>query len=135
MSIVQICNRGLSQYLGYQRINSMTEDSPGARECSLHYDDLRISLLEKHWWVFAKKRQALALMTNDRTDQWSYKYQMPANNIETHWINDPATAEALIAANENPDGSDNPEGRALNRRTEFEIIGELSEDEYLPEQD
>ena len=40
-----------------------------------------------------------------------------------------------IAANENLDGSDNPEGRALNRRTEFEIIGELSEDEYLPEQD
>lgn len=40
-----------------------------------------------------------------------------------------------VAANENLDGSDNPEGRALNRRTEFEIIGELSEDEYLPEQD
>lgn len=40
-----------------------------------------------------------------------------------------------ISANEKPDGSDNPKGRALNRRTEFEIIGELSEDEYLPEQD
>lgn len=40
-----------------------------------------------------------------------------------------------IAPNTNEDGSDNPEGRALNRRTEFEIIGELSEDEYLPEQD
>ena len=40
-----------------------------------------------------------------------------------------------IAANENSDGSDNPDGRALNRRTEFEIIGELSEDQYLPEQD
>lgn len=40
-----------------------------------------------------------------------------------------------IADNEHEDGSDNPEGRALNRRTEFEIIGELSEDEYLPEQD
>lgn len=40
-----------------------------------------------------------------------------------------------IAPNENSDGSDNPEGRAKNRRTEFEIIGELTEDEYLPEQD
>lgn len=40
-----------------------------------------------------------------------------------------------IAANTNEDGSDNPDGRALNRRTEFEIIGELAEDEYLPEQD
>ena len=30
-----------------------------------------------------------------------------------------------IAPNENPDGSDNPEGRQLNRRTEFTIKGEL----------
>ena len=31
-----------------------------------------------------------------------------------------------IALNENPDGSDNPEGRALNRRTDFQIIGKLN---------
>jgi outer membrane protein OmpA-like peptidoglycan-associated protein len=30
-----------------------------------------------------------------------------------------------IAANQNPDGSDNPEGRQMNRRTEFRIIGKL----------
>ena len=30
-----------------------------------------------------------------------------------------------IAPNENPDGSDSPEGRQLNRRTEFKIIGKL----------
>ncbi len=30
-----------------------------------------------------------------------------------------------IAPNENADGSDNPEGRAQNRRTEFEVIGKL----------
>lgn len=30
-----------------------------------------------------------------------------------------------IAPNDNPDGSDNPEGRALNRRTDFKIIGKL----------
>ena len=40
-----------------------------------------------------------------------------------------------VAPNTLPDGSDNPEGRKLNRRTEFKIIGELSEDEYLPEQE
>lgn len=32
-----------------------------------------------------------------------------------------------IAPNSNPDGSDNPEGRAKNRRTEFRIIGEVDE--------
>ncbi|MBU1721068.1 MAG: OmpA family protein, partial [Bacteroidetes bacterium] len=30
-----------------------------------------------------------------------------------------------VAPNENPDGSDNPEGRQMNRRTEFRIIGVL----------
>ncbi|MGZ4089526.1 MAG: OmpA family protein, partial [Bacteroidia bacterium] len=30
-----------------------------------------------------------------------------------------------IAPNENSDGSDNPEGRAQNRRTDFKIIGTL----------
>jgi outer membrane protein OmpA-like peptidoglycan-associated protein/tetratricopeptide (TPR) repeat protein len=38
-----------------------------------------------------------------------------------------------IAPNTNNDGTDNPEGRQLNRRTEFKIVGEVSEfykDEY-----
>lgn len=35
-----------------------------------------------------------------------------------------------IAPNQNEDGTDNPEGRAKNRRTEFTIIGEL-EDPYM----
>ncbi len=30
-----------------------------------------------------------------------------------------------IAPNENPDGSDNPEGRQMNRRTEFRVIGQI----------
>lgn len=42
-----------------------------------------------------------------------------------------------IAPNEKPDGSDNPEGRARNRRTDFKIIGvidaELINDSDLPE--
>ncbi|MBO7480787.1 MAG: OmpA family protein, partial [Bacteroidales bacterium] len=33
-----------------------------------------------------------------------------------------------IAPNSNPDGSDNPEGRQKNRRTEFRVIGHLDDD-------
>ncbi len=33
-----------------------------------------------------------------------------------------------IAPNSNPDGTDNPEGRAKNRRTEFKVIGILDDD-------
>ena len=61
---------------------------------------------------------------------------MISKGIDSRRLTDAGYGESKpIAANENPDGSDNPEGRALNRRTEFEIIGELTEDEYLPEQD
>jgi outer membrane protein OmpA-like peptidoglycan-associated protein len=31
-----------------------------------------------------------------------------------------------IAPNTNPDGTDNPENRQLNRRTELKIVGEIS---------
>ena len=34
-----------------------------------------------------------------------------------------------VAPNENPDGSDNPEGRAKNRRTEFKELGKLEVEE------
>jgi len=44
-------------------------------------------------------------------------------------------AEMPVAPNSNPDGSDNPEGREKNRRTEFRIIGTIGsgeeEDEYF----
>ena len=61
---------------------------------------------------------------------------MISKGIDSRRLRDAGYGESRpIAPNTNEDGSDNPEGRALNRRTEFEIIGELSEDEYLPEQD
>ena len=60
---------------------------------------------------------------------------MIEKGIDPRGLKDAGRESRPIASNTNEDGSDNPEGRALNRRTEFEIIGELSEDEYLSEQD
>lgn len=40
-----------------------------------------------------------------------------------------------IAANKNADGSDNPDGRAQNRRTEFQIVGELEKPVEVEEED
>jgi hypothetical protein len=34
-----------------------------------------------------------------------------------------------VASNTTPDGKDNPDGRAMNRRTEFKLIGELKADD------
>jgi outer membrane protein OmpA-like peptidoglycan-associated protein/Tol biopolymer transport system component len=46
------------------------------------------------------------------------------NNIESGRIDAQGMGEQKFAAiNSNPDGADNPEGRKLNRRVEFEFIG------------
>lgn len=103
MSKIQILNVGLSRYLGQQRINALDEGTPRSEECELHYDDLRRTLLEAHWWDFAKHSQALAEVTNDRTSDWDYKYQRPANVLDVHWVNDPSVAAYLIEQDENPD--------------------------------
>ena len=40
-----------------------------------------------------------------------------------------------VAPNTNPDGSDNPAGRQLNRRTDFRIIGELKNGKIIYEKE
>jgi OmpA-OmpF porin, OOP family len=65
--------------------------------------------------------------------------QKRADNIVNYVVSKGISAERIkgvgygetnpIAPNENPDGSDNPDGRAKNRRTEFKITGELNEEE------
>ena len=42
---------------------------------------------------------------------------------------------APIAANKNRDGSDNPQGRAKNRRVEFKVLNELSEESLYDDDD
>lgn len=103
MSVVQICNRGASQYLGLPRVNNLNEGTPQSEQYELHYDDLRRSLLEKHWWTFATRRQALAPMVNDREDEWLYRYELPAKIIEIQWINAPDVAAAAKIAGRSPD--------------------------------
>jgi len=61
-SDVEIINRGL-QSIGAKRIQSRAEDSKNARESNFAYDPLRLALLRKRRWGFAKKRKQLAKST------------------------------------------------------------------------
>lgn len=103
MSKVQICNRGLSAYLGVGRINSLTETSAAAEQCDLHYDDALRALLEAHPWRFATGRQTLAEMVNDRSAEWSYQYARPADAIFVRWVNDAEVARYLVSQYQSPD--------------------------------
>lgn len=102
-SNVQICNVALSAYCGAQIITSLDEDTPQAEACALHLDDVKRQLFERNWWTFAKARQVLAELTNDRTGEWAYCYQQPADALSIHWVNDAATARIMLSAGRSPD--------------------------------
>lgn len=101
-SSVDICNRALSR-IGGKRITSLDGTSREALECNLHYDAERKLMLAGFDWVFARGRSALALeATNDRSDQWDYKYAVPSDMMNIIWINDPDAARLAKVNNQNP---------------------------------
>ena len=99
-SDVQICNIGLS-YIGLGGINSLTEDSPEARVCNLHFAHERDMLLEDFSYRFATGRQALALQSvNDREEEWVYRYARPTGILKMRWVQDINVVRTLRARGE-----------------------------------
>jgi len=96
-SIVQICNRGLTTYLGVGTITAIDEGTPAAAQCDLHYDEIRQIVLEQHWWNWATKRAVLAELTNDR-DEWEYKYAIPGDSIAIRWVNETYNQARALSA-------------------------------------
>jgi hypothetical protein len=102
-SAVEICNRGLTTYLGLGTITSLADSAPAAVQCNLHYGPLRQKLISAHEWVFATDHAALALLTNDR-DDWDYRYAKPGDALEVRWVNVSYEAVKILkAANQDHD--------------------------------
>ncbi len=79
-SVVEICNRALSNIGNSRSINSLNEASKEAGECSLHFDACRDSVLADFDWNFATKRVALA-DTGAPPPDWQYAYRYPADCV------------------------------------------------------
>lgn len=77
-SIIEICNRALSNIGNNRSINSLTEASKEAGQCSLYFDSCRDAVLADAEWKFATKRLALA-DTNNPPQDWAYAYQYPTD--------------------------------------------------------
>lgn len=77
-SIIEICNRALSNLGNSRSINSLTEASKEAGECSLHFEPCRDAVLADFDWNFATKRMALADTGNPPPD-WQYAYRYPTD--------------------------------------------------------
>tara|TARA_R110000787_G_C13443394_1_gene446756 strand:- start:36958 stop:37608 length:651 start_codon:yes stop_codon:yes gene_type:complete len=76
-SVIDICNLALSN-LRAGSINSLTESSLQAQQCSLKYPVVRDFLLRSHAWQFAHKIVPLAELADD-VFNWAYVYQYPTD--------------------------------------------------------
>jgi len=90
-SEITICNRALSN-LGVQRITSLSEGTKQARECNLHYAEVRDELLQEFEWPFATKRAELALLSETQSG-WDYAYAYPNDCLVARRIYDASTGD------------------------------------------
>jgi hypothetical protein len=77
-SRLEIKNQALAEIFS-DPITAEDEVSLGARETERFYDTCIKEMLESHDWGFATKRVLLAAVTNDRSNEWSYAYAVPAD--------------------------------------------------------
>lgn len=73
-----ICNLALDA-VPANRITSLAEDSLEAQKCALQYPQVFAETLETWPWNFARKREGLPEVINDRKGEWLYAYALPAN--------------------------------------------------------
>lgn len=71
-----ICNLALDA-VPANRITSMAEDSLEAQKCALQYPQVFAETLETWPWNFARRRDALPAVINDRAGEWQYAYAIP----------------------------------------------------------
>lgn len=92
-SVVYICNLALS-HIRAGSITSLDEASAEARACKLHYDQARRVLLSSHAWMWARKREAMASLTNTREAAWAYAYRRPSDCLKFLGVQDDYLAKS-----------------------------------------
>ncbi len=79
LSETSICNMSLAK-LGANKtlVNVETDSSFEAKQCRLHYEQTRDSLLRSYWWRFASARVVL-VATTDPTFEWESAFTLPTD--------------------------------------------------------
>lgn len=83
-SVIEICNMALAAVRG-KSINSLTESSVEAQQCKLHFDIARQFILRDTDWKFARKTEALQLLTEIPL-RWAYAYKYPGDCINLKMV-------------------------------------------------
>lgn len=90
-SVVEICNRALSELGTQSFIASLDEGSNEAAQCKLWYDNQRQGLLRSAPWGFARRQLVLSQIGDlypDATSPypWLWKYAYPADCLKFRYI-------------------------------------------------
>lgn len=76
-ALITLCNRALAE-IGKGQVDDLAEGSLEARECNRFAPALLEEMVEwSDCFPFARKRVALATVTNDRPAEWLYAYAAP----------------------------------------------------------
>lgn len=78
-SVVEICNMALSRIGNSQRIDSLSERSIQAEQCSLFYEQTRDMVLRDFAWPFATKFAQLAEVTTNPNPAGELSYGYPSD--------------------------------------------------------
>lgn len=77
-SEVEICNKAIAQISG-RSINSLSEASKEAQQCSLFYTDARDQVLTEVAWGFNNKLTALAELSELTIFDWAFVWAYPSD--------------------------------------------------------
>jgi hypothetical protein len=85
-AITQICNLTATK-LGSERITSLDDDSPIAKDLAFLYEQARDTEISLYNWVFAIKRTTLAADTTT-PDEYTYQYSIPYDCLRILQVGD-----------------------------------------------
>ena len=79
-SVVDICNKALS-LIGQNTIVSLSENTPEALACRIHWAPLIDEFFRGHPWNCGITRKALSRLSDAPPNEFKYYYQLPADYL------------------------------------------------------
>ncbi|MFW5500078.1 MULTISPECIES: hypothetical protein [unclassified Maridesulfovibrio] len=86
-SLLDICNSALT-LLAASRINSINEESQGARLCLQHWDNVRDEVLRSHDWVCCQDMRTIGALAEKPAWGWDYAYLIPGDVLRISQVAD-----------------------------------------------
>ena len=90
VAVVDLCNAALSECGARGTITSLSDTSPMAVQCSIHYNRLRQKLLRAAQWGFARQQEPLTLLgqyqLNTSPYPWPFMYAYPADCLHIRYL-------------------------------------------------